>query len=109
MRFNANLGIQIVEPGASRFELRGSDIGSAVENLPVQIRRVDLVEIDEADPAHPCRGEIDSDGTSQSSCPNDQDGGALELLLTFFADLRKDQMTCVPRAFALGEHRCLGQ
>ena len=62
-----HLRINRREPIPRRLAFRASDIGGAVEQLPLQIRKLDLIEIDEADRADAGGGEIKCGGRSQAT------------------------------------------
>ena len=49
-----------------------ADVGCSVEHLAMQIRWLDVVEIDEADASDARRGEVESDRTSQSARADDE-------------------------------------
>ena len=104
MRLDRDLGIEIVQPLARSAQFRLADLRCAVENLPVKICDVDIVEIGETDPTDSRRREIHRNWAAQTARPDDEDRGVLQLLLAFFANFRQNEMTRVSFALGLGEH-----
>src|ERR1700742_2481543 len=100
MRLERHLGIEIAEARGGAVELRPSDVVRAVEDLPVQIRGLDFVEVDEADPADAGGGEIERRGAAEPTGADDEHGAAPKLLLPFLSELREDLLTRV----AIGGH-----
>jgi len=62
VRDDAYLVVEIGEARACGFEFGAADVGRAVENLAVEVRRVDVVEVDEADRADAGGGEVGRGG-----------------------------------------------
>lgn len=95
MRGDVDLGIQIEDALARGIELLAPDVGRAVEDLPVQIREIDAIEVDEPDPADPRRREIGRNGAAEASGADDERGAGAESALAFGADLGKGDLAGV--------------
>ena len=106
MRFDLDLRIQIVKPVAGSLEFRHTDRRCAVENLAMQIRNVDVVEVGETDPSDACGSEIHQYRTAEASGADDEYGSALELLLSLLADFGKNEVARVAFALEFGKHGC---
>jgi hypothetical protein len=70
-----------------------------VENLPLEIREIDIVEIDNADCADAGSRQVKRSGRSESSRADAQDTCGFEAVLPFGCDLGHDEMTRVPLQF----------
>ena len=64
-RFDADFGVQRLDPRLRRLELRLPDVGRAVDDLALQVAEVDDVEVDEPQRADAGRGEIQRRGRAQ--------------------------------------------
>ena len=95
VRHDVDVGIEVEQPRACRIQLRRADIGGAVKHLPLQVRDVDVVEVDEPDASHARGGEIQRRGRAQPPRADDQHRAARELLLPFFAELRQREVAGV--------------
>ena len=91
-RLDAQISIEVAESLPRRVELPLADGGFAVEDLSLEIRFVDGVEVDETETSDARRREIQRDRAAQAADADDQRRSALELLLTFFADLGKEKV-----------------
>jgi hypothetical protein len=87
MRDDVDVGIEIADALARGLDLRAADVGRAVEDLAMEVREIDVVEVDEADPADARRGEIRRDGAAEASGADNEDGGGAEPVLPFESDL----------------------
>src|SRR5208282_1438628 len=90
-----DVGIQIVEALGSCFDLWPSDVSGAEQNLPLQIRKIDRIEIDQADAADSCSGEIESEWGPEAAGADAEDFRLLKLELPLHADLGHDQVAAV--------------
>ncbi len=104
MRFDGHLGIEIAKPVARRFELRPPDVAGSVEHLPMQVRGIDDVEVDESDPADAGCREVDCGRAAESARADDEHGSVLEAQLPRLADLGKHDVPRVAGAFRGSEH-----
>src|SRR4029078_4668144 len=94
-----DLGIDRGEPVARRLQLRPSDIGRAVQDLPVQVAEVDGVEVDDAEAADAGGGEIERGGGAGGARADAQHACRLQPPLTVDAHLRHDQVPAVALDF----------
>lgn len=95
MRHDLDFRIQIADSFPRRFEFRASDVRRPVKNLAVEIRDVDVVEIDEANAPDAGRGEIRRGGTAEPSRADDEDGRRAQPGLPLDADLRQRDLARV--------------
>ena len=93
--------IQREQPILRRRELRASDVGRAVNDLPLQVAEIDDVEIDDADRADARRGQIQRRRRTEPARADAEHAAALELLLPFDADLRHDEVPAVAFDFVV--------
>ena len=87
--------IDLAQPLGRGGELGAPDVGRAEEDLAVEIRLVDDVEVDEADRADPGRGQVQSERRAEPSGAHDEHARRLEPLLALGTDLRQDEMARV--------------
>jgi len=80
---------------ARRLGLGPSDIGHAMDDLPLQVGLVDDVEVDDADGAHPGRGQVEQGGCAEPAGADHERPGVLEPLLTVDPEVGNDQMAAV--------------
>ena len=74
-----------------------ADIGLAVDDLALQVGLVDHVELDDADGAHPCGGQVQQRRRAQPACADDQHLGVLQPFLPVHPQVRDDEVTAVAR------------
>ena len=75
MDFNGNIGIQAQEALSSAFGLGYPYLAFVVENLPLQVRKIDGIIVYKADPAHPRRGEVKGCRGSEAAGSDAEHGG----------------------------------
>ena len=80
-----------------------------VDDLALQIRFVDDVEVDEAEGAYPGGGEVEGEGGAEASGADGEDPGGLELLLAFHADLGEEEVAGVAGDLFVGQLREFGR
>jgi hypothetical protein len=66
-----------------------------MDRLPVEVRRVDAVPVDDPDPAHPRGGEIEKRGRAQPPRAHDERGRREELFLARRADFPQEDVPAV--------------
>jgi hypothetical protein len=66
-----------------------------MENLPLQIRQIDNVKVDESERTHSSGGEIERNWRPEPSRPNDEDARSLERALPRITHLRQDDVTAI--------------
>ena len=108
----ANVVGDDVDVGVERGErlLRGVDLAVAdalhvVEDLALQVRRVDYVHVDDAERADSGRGEVERGGRTETAGAEEQHPRLEQLLLAGFADLGKEEVAAVAVALLGVEHR----
>ena len=74
-----------------------------MEQLALQVGRVDDVEVDDADLAHAGRRQVHGRGRAQPARAQEQDARIQQLALAGAADLGQDQVAGVPRDLVRGE------
>ena len=74
-----------------------------MDHLALQIRNLNKVSIDNADPANACRSQIQQKGRPQTTSPNTKHGGLFQTLLPFNTQLGKHQMTGVAATLFRGQ------
>ena len=86
-----------------RLRLRPADVGLAVDDLALQVRLVDLVELDDADRPDACRGEVHQRRAAEAAGTDHQHLGVLEPLLPGHPDVGDDQVPAVAPHLVDGE------
>ena len=79
-----------------------------VDDLALQIRFVDDVEVDEAEGADAGGGEVEGERGAEAAGADAEDPRGLELLLAFHADLGEDQVARVAGDLFVGQLREFG-
>ncbi len=92
MQVEHDSGIGSLQPLGRSLELAPPDIGLRVENLALQVRTVDDVEIDQAQPPDSRRREVERSRRAQASHPDDEDAPRRQPLLAGDADLGERKM-----------------
>ncbi len=72
-----------------------TDVLRAVEDLPLEIRRVDVVEIDQAERADARRREVQGGRGPKAAGADQEHAGATQGALAIDADLGKDEVAAV--------------
>ncbi len=84
-------------------DLEHSDGVRGVDDLALQIRFVDDVEVDEAERADAGGGEVEGEGGAEAAGADAEDARGLELLLAFHADLGQDEVARVACDLFVGQ------
>jgi hypothetical protein len=79
---------------ACTLRLGPADVALPVDDLTLQVRLVDDVEVDDAESAHAGRGEVHQRGRAEAAGTYAQHSGVLQPLLPIHRDVGDDQ---VPR------------
>src|SRR5690606_1565857 len=87
--------IDILDRVAGGVELLAPNIRRAVNDLAVQIRHVDYVEIDDADFPDAGRSEIEGERRAEATGTYEQHGGGFELLLSGEPERREREVAAV--------------
>ena len=86
---------------ASLFDF--ADIACAKRDLPLKIREIHDIEIDESEPPDASCGEIKSQRSAESAGADQQHLRVLELELTLHADFGHDQVAAVAKNLFVGK------
>jgi hypothetical protein len=78
---NDHVGIDGVQRGLRRFDLRRADRLGAVEDLALQVGEVDVVGVGDGQAADACRGEVKRGRATEAAGADDQDARAPQPLL----------------------------
>ncbi len=84
-----------MDPLLGDFDLRAADIGSAVQDLALEVREIDDVIVDQTDAPHAGGGEVQRTRASQATGTHQQHTALQEFALSFDAELRKIQVAPV--------------
>ncbi len=95
--------VQALEHDLGGVDLELADCRGGVDDLALQVACVDGVEVDEADGADSCGGEIERERSAEASGADAEDLGGLQLLLALHADLGQDQVAGVAGDLFVGE------
>ena len=95
MRRQFDVRVHLVQAFDRGVELGTADIRVAVQQLPVQVRFVDDVEVDQAEAADARRGQIHADRRAEPAGADHQHLGLLEFQLPLGTDLRHDEVAAV--------------
>jgi len=82
-----------------------ADRCGVVDDLPVEIRQVDGVEVDQPDRADACGREIQERGRPESAGADAEHPRRLQPALAVLADLRQQEMAAIALTFARGQIR----
>src|SRR4029079_16455476 len=78
-----------------RLRLRLTDVGLAVDDLPLQVGLVDLVELRDSERADPGRGQVQQGGAAETAGADHEHPGVLQPLLAGHPDVGDDQVPAV--------------
>src|SRR5439155_14075580 len=99
----AHLGVEVVHALRGRVDLRPPHVARVVQELSLEVRDIDPVEIDDAQRPHARRGEIHRRRRPQSAGPYAEDLRIQQLALSRRPDLRKDYVARIPKDLVLCE------
>ena len=105
MHADVHIGIQRVQAIACGQQLRSADILRAVEDLPLQVARIDRVEVHQPERADAGRCKVERGGRAQPSRANAEHARGLQPPLPVDADLGHDQVTAVALHLIVGQLR----
>ena len=112
VRDDLHVRVDVLQTLSRGLELLSPDVLRAVQDLPLQVRRVHDVEVDEAKRADARRREVERERRAETAGPHAQHARGLQLLLPVEADLRHDEMAGVALellAAELAGRRCVGR
>jgi hypothetical protein len=100
-----DVGVEQRERLLGRVDLAVADAVDVVEDLALQVRRVDLVHVDDADRADARGGEVERGGRAEAAGAEHQHLGVEQLLAGPRPDLGQQQVALVAVALLGGERR----
>ena len=100
---DGELWVQVEQPIAGRLGLRAPDVLRAVEHLPLEIRHVDPVRVDDREMADPRRSEVERRRGAEAARSHEQDSRALDPSLALQPHLGKHEVAAVPAELVGGE------
>jgi hypothetical protein len=89
-------GVDAVDGFLGGFSLGTSDVRGGVNDLALEIGEIDGVEVDNADFADTCGGEIHRYGGTEAAGADAKDAGGADFLLSGQTDFWQDQVAGVP-------------
>jgi hypothetical protein len=66
-----------------------------MENLPLQIGKIDNIAVRQPEGANPSRYEVQRRRGSEATCPNDKNLGILQFLLALAANFTQNHLTAI--------------
>ena len=93
-----DVGIESLDRLPRGVDLRLPEALRRVDDLPLEVRLVDDVGVDDPDAADPGRGQVERGRRAESAGADQQHLRVEELELPFLADLRDEEVTAVPGA-----------
>src|SRR5207237_10846249 len=104
--FYLDLMVNLDQAISRVFQFISADIFLSVKNLPLNIGKIDLVEIDNTNGPNAGSRQIKRSRRSKSSCPDAQDARSFESILPLGRNLGHDEMTRVTlQFFNIQSHR----
>ncbi len=89
-------------------ELLAANVFGGVDDLALQVARIDHIEIDKAERADAGRGQVERKRRTEPAGAHAKDARGLELLLALHADFRQDEVARVAGEIGLAELGQLG-
>ena len=103
VQVHLHVGIDVFDAVPGRIEFLAADIRRAVQDLPLQIGKIDDIEIHQPHPPHPGGGQIQGDGRAKAPCPDAQHPGGFEAFLPAERHFRHDQMARITRDLIIAQ------
>ena len=97
VQFDVDIWVRIVQTFSRRFQFAAANVFRAVQNLTVQVRKIDIVRIDQSNRADSGRREIKRSGGTESAGANAQNARRFQSTLSLDADLRENEMARIAR------------
>ena len=98
VRHDLDVGVERLERLLRRVGLPVAEPLGRVRDLALQIRGVDAIVVDDADPADAGGGEIEAGGAAEASGADQEDARLEQLQLTLDADFGNQEVAAVARA-----------
>ena len=90
-----DVGVERMDALGSDFDLRAADVGGRVQDLPLQVRRVHDIVVDEHQASHSRRSEVERRRAAETPGPDQDDRGVQQPGLPFDTELRQTEMSPV--------------
>jgi hypothetical protein len=90
-----DFGIEVQERVASGVDLARANVVRVVQDLPLQVRKIDLVRIGEGEPSEAACREIQRSGAAEAAGADDQRASRAQPRLSFDPDLGKKDVAAV--------------
>jgi hypothetical protein len=100
--------VEASDPLPRDLELRPPDVVAAVQDLSLQVRRVDVIEVDEGQLTDAGGGEVHGGRRSQAAGADEEHARGLEPPLAVLAEAGERQMPAVPFDLGRTEGRQIG-
>ena len=98
-----HVGIRPLQAVEGRIDLQASDVRRLVQELPLQVREIDDVEVDDADRSHPGQRHVDRDRRAQAARADHEHSRVPQLSLPGRPDGLHDDVTRVPHDLVRGQ------
>ena len=98
-----DIGVERGEGLAGRVGLGAPDVGGAVEDLPLEVRDLDRIRVDDPQPPHTGGRQVEGGRRAEPPGADDEDAGRPDPLLTGRADLRDEDVTVVTASLGGGQ------
>jgi hypothetical protein len=98
---NFDIGVDAIDRGLGGFGFWAADVRCAVNDLALEIGKVNGVEIDDADFADTGGGQVHRNGRAESAGADADDAGGADFFLTGQADFGQNQMARVAANFVI--------
>jgi hypothetical protein len=108
MSFDFDMRIDVGKSIACRVYFPTADVLRPMNYLPLQIRRVNHIKIDNTQPANARGGKIHPRWRAESAGADHQYARGFQFSLTLHANFRHDQMATVTSNLLIRERRQLG-
>src|SRR4051794_38386219 len=96
MQYDVDQRVDLPHRIARGLRLRPADVGLAMNDLPLQVRLVDDIEVDDTERADAGGREVHQRRRAQTARADDKDLRVLESLLPVHRDVGDDQVPAVP-------------
>ncbi len=100
---DVDVGVEQGQRLLGRVDLALADPVHVVQDLALQVRRVDHVHVDDPERPHPRRGQVERGRGAEAARPEQQDLGVEQLQLARLAHLGQEQVALVAVALVGGE------
>ena len=107
MQFDFDLRIDVAQAVPRRFQFAAANVLCSVKDLPLQIRKIDIVEINNPNCAHTGRGQVQCSRRPQSPRADAQNAGRFQTSLSFLCNFGHHEMARIPLQFFTAQLHCV--